>query len=79
MTGKKAHAQQLRIIEKRVNTKNADPDFDPRPDLERSEHGLPPVPRTTTKTASDPENPDDRGMLRGMNQESEHHKRRGKE
>jgi hypothetical protein len=76
VTGKKTREQQLRIIEKRVNTTNADPDFDPRPDLERQERGLPPTPPATAKTASDPSRPDDRGMHRGLNQESEHHKRR---
>ena len=37
MVGKKTHDQQQRIIEKKVDTTNADPDFDPRPDLKASE------------------------------------------
>ena len=37
MAGKKTHDQQQRIIEKKVDTTNADPDFDPRPDLKASE------------------------------------------
>ena len=78
MTGNKTHEQQLRIIEKRVNTKNADEDFNPTPDLKRSERGLGPIPESTTKTASNPNRPDDL-VHRGMNQESEHHKRRGRE
>ncbi|VDS07758.1 hypothetical protein PARHAE_00936 [Paracoccus haematequi] len=37
MVGKKTHDQQQRIIEKKVDTTNADPDFDPRPDLKASD------------------------------------------
>ena len=37
MVGRKTHDQQQRIIEKKVDTTNADPDFDPRPDLKPSE------------------------------------------
>lgn len=37
MVGKKTHDQQQRIIEKKVDTTNAHPDFDPRPDLKASE------------------------------------------
>ena len=37
MVGRKTHDQQQRIIEKKVDTTNADPDFDPRPDLKASE------------------------------------------
>ena len=37
MTGKKTHEQQQKIIEKRVDTTNADKDFDPRPDLKASD------------------------------------------
>jgi hypothetical protein len=79
MAGRKTHEQQLRIIEKQVDTSNAGDDFDPRPDLKRAERGQPPIPETTSKTASDPDEPDDRGHLRGMNQESAHHKRTGRE
>lgn len=37
MVGKKTHEQQQRIIEKKVDTTNADPDFDPGPDLKASD------------------------------------------
>lgn len=37
MTGKKTHEQQQKIIEKRVDTTNADKNFDPRPDLKASD------------------------------------------
>ena len=37
MAGNKTHEQQLRIIEERVNTKNAGDDFDVEKDLKRSD------------------------------------------
>jgi hypothetical protein len=79
MTGKKTHDQQLRIIEKRVNTKNADDDFDAEADLKRSQaereaHAGGAGLRDEGVELSDA---DDREMIRGTNQESEHHKRRG--
>lgn len=37
MVGKKTKDQQQRIIEKQVDTTNADPDFDPSPDLKASD------------------------------------------
>lgn len=37
MVGKETREQQKRIIEKRVDTTNADADFDPRPDLNSSD------------------------------------------
>ncbi len=77
MTGKKTHEQPIAIIEERVNTKNADKDFDPRPDLERAERGAaPPSPRGT-KSASAVERPDEHPAHRGLNQESQHNKKRG--
>jgi len=77
MSGNRTHEQQLRIIEKRVDTSNAGDDFDPRPDLERSKHGLGPIPETRTRTASDPEDPEDLEH-RGLNQESPHNKHSGR-
>jgi hypothetical protein len=79
MAGNKAHEQQIAIIEGRVNTKNADKDFDPTADLRRSDRGEAPLPQDPApKSASDPDNPDDHAPLRGMNQESQHHKRSGR-
>lgn len=76
MSGRKTHEQQLRTIEERVNTKNADEDFDARADLERS-----PEAREAFRKGRDlkPENTpspetDDRSMTRGRNQESRHNK-----
>ena len=74
MTGKKTHEQQIAIIEERVNTKNGDKDFDPRPDLERAEAGAPPLPPGSTKSASDANRPDKEPAPRGLNQRSEHDK-----
>ncbi|GHG13216.1 MULTISPECIES: hypothetical protein [Paracoccus] len=37
MVGKKTHDQQQRIIQKKVDTTDAGPDFDPGPDLKASE------------------------------------------
>lgn len=39
MSGNKTHEQQRRILEKRVDTSNADKDFDPRPILKAAEEG----------------------------------------
>ena len=78
MAGPKTHQQQLRIIEKRVNTENADDDFNAESDLKKSsqeregESGGAML-RSGDVVLSDA---DDREMIRGVNQESEHHKRR---
>jgi hypothetical protein len=78
MQSRKTHDQQMRIIEKRVNTANAGPDFDVEADLKRSDaarkafqqgENLKPGPESLTE---------DRGMIRGENQESAHHKGSGK-
>ena len=78
MQSQKTHDQQMRIIEKRVNTANAGPDFDIEADLKRSDgankafqkgQNLEPGPDSITE---------DRGMIRGENQESRHHKDSGK-
>jgi hypothetical protein len=76
--GKSTHDQQIQIIEKRVNTKNAGDDFDAEADLKMS----PEQREARRKGASlragqrDLVDPDDRNMLRGEHQESEHHKER---
>jgi hypothetical protein len=78
MAGKNTHAQQIRIIEGRENTKNAGKDFDAEADLKRSDAereafrkgaDLKAPPRDLT-------DPDDRNQLRGEHQESRHHKGR---
>lgn len=76
MTGKNTHAQQIRIIEGRENTKNADKNFDAEADLRRS-----PQEREAFRKGADLKapkhdlaDPDDRNMLTGEHQESGHHK-----
>ena len=78
MVGRKTHEQQLRIIEGRENTKNADKDFDAEEDLKRPKEAREAF-RKGQILRSDPQNlvdPDDRNILRGENQESEHRKDR---
>ncbi|NGM46059.1 hypothetical protein G5B31_10960 [Rhodobacter sp. SGA-6-6] len=69
MSGNKTHDQQRRILEKRVDTSNADKDFDPRPDLKREEAGLPPP--------APPGGPAGKGAGTPTHQESAHNKHRG--
>ena len=78
MAGKRTHEEQMRVIEKRENTSNADDDFDARQDLKRSEQEKQAFRkgRDLRTGAGDLTDPDDRSMIRGENQESEHHKRR---
>ena len=78
MTGKKTHDQQLRIIEERVNTRNADKDFDAETELKRSrqEREARRQGANLRDRGVELTDPDDRQMIRGTNQESEHHKRR---
>lgn len=79
MTGKKTHEQQRRIIEERENTKNAGDDFDAEKDLKRSKQDREARREGRTLNASDADlvDQDDREMLRGVGQESRHHKRSG--
>ncbi|ANL64911.1 hypothetical protein AMC82_CH01220 [Rhizobium phaseoli] len=78
MTGKKTHEQQLRVIEKREKTANADEDFDAAGDLQRN------VParqahRKGNDLKPDPDaGNDDRSIMRGRNQESGHKKGSGR-
>ena len=78
MAGPRTHEQQLRIIEKREITSNAGDDFNAEEELKRSKQqrearrggaGL----RDEGVELTDK---DDRQMIRGENQESQHHKPR---
>jgi len=78
MAGRKTHEQQLRIIEKRENTSNSGDDFNAEEELKRSKqereaHRGGAWLRDEGVKLTDK---DDRQMIRGENQESEHHKRR---
>lgn len=78
MAGRKTHDQQLRIIEERVNTKNANKDFNAEEELKRSKPERDAY-RGGAKLRGETEeftDANDRQMMRGESQESEHHKRR---
>jgi hypothetical protein len=78
MAGPKTHEQQLRIIEKRENTSNAGDNFNAEEELKRSKLERE-VHRGEEKLRDEDvelTDKDDRQMIRGENQESEHHKRR---
>lgn len=78
MAGNKTHEQQQRIIEERVDTSNAGDEFPAEEDLNRSEAERKAQQREADVKAPqrDLVDPDDRSMLRGVNQESRHHKER---
>ncbi|AYM66011.1 hypothetical protein G6L68_23090 [Agrobacterium fabrum] len=79
MAGRKTHEQQLRIIEKRENTGNAGDDFNAEEELKRSKQERE-VHLGTDNLRDDGvevTDKDDRQMVRGKNQESQHHKRGG--
>ncbi|MBZ9916971.1 MULTISPECIES: hypothetical protein [unclassified Mesorhizobium] len=77
MTGKKTHEQQVQIIEERVNTKNADKNFNAEDELKRSKRERTARQQGQSLRGGDVDlvDADDREMLRGSNQESRHHKR----
>lgn len=77
MTGNKTHEQPTRIIEERVNTKNADDDFDAEEELKRPKQEREARRKGGALRGGDVDliDPDNREMLRGVNQESRHHKR----
>jgi hypothetical protein len=78
MAGKQTHEQQLRIIEERENTKNADKDFDAEADLRKSKAEREAFRKGATLRPDPPDvaDRDDRNIIRGENQESSHHKNR---
>jgi hypothetical protein len=78
MTGRRTHEQQMRIIEKRENTKGAGKDFDAEADLKRSAAEREALRKGSEIRSKTPDlvDPDDRNILRGENQESVHHKNR---
>jgi hypothetical protein len=78
MIARKTHEQQVRIIEERENTKNAGKDFDAEAELKKSQQERDAYRKGADLQTDAPNlvDPDDRNMLRGENQESEHHKER---
>ena len=78
MTGKKTHEQQQKIIEKRVDTTNADKDFDPRPYLNASKDVRDRIEETDlSNRATDIGSPDGSPGPAGTRQESRHNKKGG--
>lgn len=78
MTGKKTHEQQLRIIERRENSRNADENFNAEADLKmpREEREARRKGGSLRVPEADLVDRDDRNMIRGEHQESQHHKKR---
>jgi hypothetical protein len=78
MAGEKTHEQQLRILEKRQNTDNAEEDFNAEEELKQSQQEREARQRGANLHDEGAEltDKDDREIIRGKNQESEHHKRR---
>lgn len=77
MQKSKTHEAQLDIIEKRVDTSNAGPEFDMEADLRRSDAAKNAL-KGGDKLRTDMRDlTSDRGMIRGENQESRHRKGSG--
>ncbi len=74
MTGKKTHEQQLRIIEKREKTANANKEFDAAADLHRNEQARKAYRKGGDLKATPDAGGEDRNMVRGLNQQSGHGK-----
>ncbi|MBZ9846930.1 hypothetical protein LB565_02880 [Mesorhizobium sp. CA14] len=79
MTGRTTHDQQIRVIEKRENTKNAPKEFEAEAELKRSAAEREARRKGSSLQGDTPDlvDPDDRNILRGKNQESAHNKSRG--
>ena len=77
MSGDKTHQQQRQIIEKRVDTSNADKDFDPRPYLNASSDVRDRITETDVTRPTDIGSEDGNPAVTGLNQESAHHKKSG--
>lgn len=75
--GDKTHAQQMDIINRRVDTKNGGKEFDAEADLHRSSQERQTLQESAELTdRADLTDADDRNMIRGTNQESAHNKHR---
>ncbi|OWW00091.1 hypothetical protein ATY81_25150 [Rhizobium sp. R72] len=77
MAGKKTHEQQLRVIEKRVDTANAGKKFDTELDLKKSNAEREREKKSQGLRSHAEVQDKERNMLRGVNQESRHSKHRG--
>jgi hypothetical protein len=79
MQSNKTHDQQMRIIEKRENTANADKNFDIAADLKRSDAAKEAFRKGQDLQSRSGDHDDDPGIVRGVNQESEHRKGSGRD
>jgi len=77
MQSNKTHDQQMRIVEKRENTANAGKGFDIDADLKRSDAAKEAM-RKGQNLKFHNSDDDDPGIVRGVNQESEHRKGSGR-
>jgi hypothetical protein len=68
----------MRIVEKRENTANAGKDFDIDADLKRSDAAKEAMCKGQNLKAPRSDKDDGLGIVRGVNQESEHRKRSGR-
>jgi len=77
MQSQKTHAQHLRLVEKQQETGNACPEFGIKGDLARSDSAKHVLAEGTALRSGLKDLIADHGMIRGFNQESQHHKRSG--
>ncbi|KKB12726.1 hypothetical protein VE25_05690 [Devosia geojensis] len=77
MQSPKTHEQHRKIVEKRINTKNAPADFDTRRDLKRAEGRDDELQDAKPASGLGPDmSRGDRSIKRGTSQETEHTKKR---
>jgi len=77
MQSPKTHEQHQKIVEKRVNTRNAPDDFDMRRDLKRAEERDDELQDSKPASGLGPDmSRGDRSIKRGTSQETEHTKKR---
>lgn len=75
MQSKKTHDQQVKIIEKREKTANAGADFDAAADLKKSPAARNASARGGNLKQGAAVQDEDRSLVRGRSQESQHKKR----
>lgn len=77
MQAKKTHEQQLKIIEKREDTRNAGSDFDMKGDLARGEAAKTALAEGAALRTGMKDLASDRGMIPERNRESQYNKPAG--
>jgi hypothetical protein len=78
MAANKAKSQKRPVIDQPLNSKKSGDGFDAEADLRRSDQEREAFRKgaNLSEHSANPTDPNDRSMIRGTNQESEHHKRR---